>query len=405
MFQTLIDSSSAGRRQMENPSDRMRLLKDLNAALINFHLYSAEHPLTRRYIETAFMDLSDLLRAQKEITLILVDDELVIDQRRLKSDGPHVAQLVRLFKENAVERITFLAGLAPGEFNTFIENLMCPDRHTLPSSQHIRLGKIELKIKQEALFNPEQLSSQQAQSLETIQSIRDVKYEEIKALYHGIQRRQNVDVRGVDDLIKAFMQGFEKALSPIRLLAALKSADEYTFTHVVNVCLLTMSQAESLGFAGQQLYQIGIASALHDVGKLFIPPDIINKPGRLTPGERKVIETHTVTGARYILGLHQIPKLAVLCALEHHMKYNGGGYPVVGAGWQPNVVSQMIAISDVFDAMRSRRSYSEPKPLELIVKVLREESGTTFNPYLVTNFLKLIQAEGPDAGFAGDRHD
>jgi HD-GYP domain-containing protein (c-di-GMP phosphodiesterase class II) len=153
-----------------------------------------------------------------------------------------------------------------------------------------------------------------------------------------------------------------------------------------------MSQAEALGFPGHHLYQIGIAAALHDVGKLFIAPDIINKPGKLTPTERKVIETHTVKGANYILGLNQIPKLAVLCALEHHMKYSGGGYPVMGNNWQPNVASQMIAIADVFDAMRSRRSYSEPKPMETIVKVLQEESGTTFNPQLVGNFLKLIQA-------------
>jgi HD-GYP domain-containing protein (c-di-GMP phosphodiesterase class II) len=369
-----------------------RLLKHLNAALINFHLYSSDHPLTRRYMEIAFIDFSDLLRARELITLILIDDELVIDQRRLKSDGPHVAQLVRLFKDKGVEHVTFLCGLRADEFEAFIENLMCARTLILPNSEHIRLGKIDLKIKQEALFGPENLSPEQAESLENIKSIRDLKYDEIKALYHGISHRQTVDVRGVDAMIKAFMQGFEKALSPISLLAALKSSDEYTFTHVVNVCILTMSQAEALGFPGHHLYQIGIAAALHDVGKLFIAPDIINKPGKLTPAERKVIETHTVKGANYILGLNQIPKLAVLCALEHHMKFSGGGYPVMGNNWQPNVASQMIAIADVFDAMRSRRPYSEPKPMETIVKVLQEESGTTFNPQLVGNFLKLIQA-------------
>jgi HD-GYP domain-containing protein (c-di-GMP phosphodiesterase class II) len=391
-----INPGSISRPPSDNLSGLMRLLKHLNAALINFHLYSSDHPLTRRYIETAYLDVSDLLRAQREITLILIDDELVIDQRRLKSDGPHVAQLVRFFKENGIERMTFLCGLGQDEFRTFVDNLMCSNNQTLTSSEHVRLGKIELKIRHEAIFSPQNFSSEQSESLESIKSIRDLKYEEIKALYHGIQRRQAADVRGVDDMIKAFMVGFEKALNPMSLLAALKSSDEYTFTHVVNVCILTMGQAEALGFAGQHLYQIGIASALHDVGKLFVPPEIINKPGRLTPDERKIIETHTLTGARYILGLNQIPKLAVLCALEHHMKFDGGGYPIIGGGWQPNVVSQMIAIADVFDAMRSRRSYSEPKPLELIVKVLQEESGTTFNPWLVANFLKLIQAQKPN---------
>jgi response regulator RpfG family c-di-GMP phosphodiesterase len=77
--------------------------------------------------------------------------------------------------------------------------------------------------------------------------------------------------------------------------------------------------------------------------------------------------------------------------MEHHLKYNGTGYPSIKGGWRPNIVSQMISISDVFDAMRSRRSYQEPMPLEKILEVLRKGSGTSFNPQLVEHFLKLIK--------------
>jgi len=171
----------------------------------------------------------------------------------------------------------------------------------------------------------------------------------------------------------------------------LKSIDEYTFTHVINVCILTMSQAESLGFSGEHLYQIGVASVMHDAGKLFIPEEILNKPGKLSEKERAIIETHTTKGARYIIGLENIPRIAVLGALEHHIKYDGTGYPSIRRKWNPNLVSQMIAIADVFDALRSRRSYSEPKSTEQIIKILIEEKGSAFNPFLVDHFIKLIQ--------------
>ena len=170
----------------------------------------------------------------------------------------------------------------------------------------------------------------------------------------------------------------------------LKSADEYTFTHVVNVCILTMSQAEALGFRGKKLYEIGMASALHDAGKLLVPEEILTKPGALTPEERSIMESHTVRGARYILGLEGVPKLSVLAALEHHLRFDGSGYPNISDNWRPNLVSQMLIISDVFDAMRSRRCYKEPAPLEKIIEILESEQGTTFNPFLVKNFLKLI---------------
>jgi HD-GYP domain-containing protein (c-di-GMP phosphodiesterase class II) len=130
---------------------------------------------------------------------------------------------------------------------------------------------------------------------------------------------------------------------------------------------------------------------MHDAGKLFIPEEILNKPGKLSNEERAVIETHTTKGARYILGLENIPRIAVLGALEHHIKYDGTGYPSIKGKWNPNIVSQMIAIADVFDAMRSRRSYSEPKSNERIIQILTEEKGTTFNPFLVDSFIKLIK--------------
>jgi HD-GYP domain-containing protein (c-di-GMP phosphodiesterase class II) len=241
--------------------------------------------------------------------------------------------------------------------------------------------------------DPSGLYPQLADKNEKIQPIREVhdeKLNEIKELYHTAQRYKRIDIRGVDDIIKAFVQGFTHGINPLGLMASLKSSDEYTFTHVVNVCILTMAQSEALGFEGNYLYKIGVASLLHDVGKLFIPEEIINKPGKLTDEERSVIETHTIKGARYLLRIVNIPKLAVLGAIEHHIKFDGTGYPSFGSGWKTNIVSQMIAISDVFDALRSRRVYSEPKPEDLIFKILKEEKGKTFNPFLVNNFFKII---------------
>jgi putative nucleotidyltransferase with HDIG domain len=177
----------------------------------------------------------------------------------------------------------------------------------------------------------------------------------------------------------------------LSLLASLKSANEYTFTHVTNVCILTMSLAENLGFKGEQLHKIGVASLLHDIGKIFIPDEILSKPGMLTPEERRTIETHTEKGARYLMGIEGIPKLAVLTALEHHQKFDGNGYPSIRGGWTPNIVSQLISVADVFDAMRSRRSYQEPKTLEFIESILIKGKSTSFNPIVVDLFLNLIK--------------
>ncbi len=102
------------------------------------------------------------------------------------------------------------------------------------------------------------------------------------------------------------------------------------------------------------------------------------------------METHSAKGANFILSQKSIPRLAVLSALEHHIRYDGSGYPNISNGYRTNIVSQMITISDVFDAMRSRRPYKEPASIEKILRILNDEKGGTFNPMLVDNFMQLL---------------
>jgi len=377
---------------LKNPEQIEKVISNINAAVTNMRLYSAKHPKINLYLEDAYGELYRLFLDKPLTTIMLIDDQMVVDNVPLKNRGSRGDQFGRILKENAIEHITFKSGISKQDFYLLVKQLANPEGETIKSSEYLKLGKVELRVDEKTVKQEDiTLSDDEKEHLLALSSVRDDKLGEIRMMYSQISKRKAIDIQAVDEFIKAFIRGFSYGINPIHMLAKLKSVDEYTFTHVVNVCILTMSQAESLGFKGEQLYEIGIASVLHDSGKLFIPDEILNKPGRLTDNERSIIETHTVKGAQYILGLKNISKLAVLGALEHHIKYDGTGYPNISKKWRPNIVSQMIAIADVFDAMRSRRVYKEPKPESLIVKILTEEKGTSFNPVLVDNFLKLIK--------------
>ena len=194
----------------------------------------------------------------------------------------------------------------------------------------------------------------------------------------------------VDQIVSDFMVMILES-NPLKLLAEIKSNDEYTFTHSSNVGILAMSLAESLGFNGHYLNKIGIAALLHDVGKATTPDDILSKEGPLTKEERIVMEEHAIKGAMYLMKLKGVNNLAILAAMEHHIKYDGSGYPRIKGGWEANIVSQIITVADVYDALRSMRPYRKPMPHDQIIRILTDESGTTFNPYIVERFLKLIQ--------------
>jgi HD-GYP domain-containing protein (c-di-GMP phosphodiesterase class II) len=387
-----------------------RVISQLTAAVTNTGLYSPAHPQVAQYVEKAHTVLAEMLQYKPEVTVILFGNDLIAENRQLNATGPasYIGNFARILKKKAVERLTFVAGLPKSELQALIQDLASPDALSVRSSPFIKLGKVELRVKtrdeqpaapgaDSAIFasGVTALVDAPQEAVKELLELTAAELDELKELYLSIKRHKKINVHGVDDIVKGFIKGFRQEINPLSLLASLKSTHEYTFTHVTNVCILTMSQAETLGFTGEHLHQIGVASLLHDVGKIFIPEEVLNKASKLSDEERRIIETHSVKGARYLMGIEGIPKLAVLAALEHHLKFDGSGYPSIKGGWTPNIASQMIAVADVFDAMRSKRSYQGAIPIERIVEVLRKGSGTSFNPQLVDHFLRLIRYQSP----------
>ncbi len=379
-----------------------RIISLLTAAVTNTGLYSSAHPQVAQYIDKAYTALSNLLSQKQTITLLLIGTELVADNRPLVSTGAasYVSNFSRILKKKSVERVTFSEGLTKSELQSLIQDLAAAESTSVRSTRFIMLGKVGIRVKTDGELSgagmPDLSSALSApgvsaEIMEELLSLTATELDSLKEVYLSAKKHKKIDVRGVDDMVKGFIRGFRHEINPLSLLATLKSVHEYTFTHVTNVCILAMTQAETLGFAGEQLHQIGVASLLHDVGKVFIPDEILNKPGKLTQAERRIIETHTTKGARYLMGIEGIPKLAVLSALEHHLKYDGSGYPSIKGGWRPNITSQMISVADVFDAMRSKRSYQGAIPLQQIADVLSKGRGISFNPHLVDHFFRLIR--------------
>jgi HD-GYP domain-containing protein (c-di-GMP phosphodiesterase class II) len=370
----------------------LRVVSQLTAAVSNTRLYSLDHPYVEQYADAAYTELRDLLRWTRPFTFFLVGDSLVIKDRPLVGGGQFVEKFVSMLQDKGVERVTFDDGLTKSELLDFITGLAAKGDVSVRSSLRIRLGKVELRLTEERKRKAEgdHAGEEGAETCQEPVVHGELELDRIRELYHTVERRKKMDVRGVDAIVRRFITGFLWNINPIRLLASVKSAHEYTFTHAVNVGILTLIQARNLGYTGRRLHEIGIASMLHDVGKIFVPEDILSKPGRLTPEERVVIETHTVKGGRYLMTLPNIPKIAVIAALEHHRKYDGTGYPHLTQNWRPNIVGQLIAIADVFDALRSTRSYSPAKPLGEIMQIFSKERGVAFHPMLVDSFVRLI---------------
>ncbi|MCH5193807.1 MAG: HD-GYP domain-containing protein [Oscillospiraceae bacterium] len=138
-----------------------------------------------------------------------------------------------------------------------------------------------------------------------------------------------------------------------------------------------------------------VAAPLHDIGKIHIPDAVLNKPGRLTDEEFAVMKTHTTAGKELLdhakdeLGEYSYLTMATEMAAYHHEWWNGKGYPYGISGEEIPLCARIMAVADVFDALRSKRCYKEPMPLEKAYSIIREESGTHFDPEVVDAFFAV----------------
>ena len=387
---------------MKKPNELLQMMAYLNGAVSNSRLYATGHPQVALNLERAHAALETLLSARKELTFILVDSDVIVGNRALTPKTPQLEQFVQVFKQRGIERITFSCDVTIGELTRLAAELAGQDQEVVRSSKGIRLGKVLVREPSKSTSSGQMSEAEIEQRLNAFGAFRGQSLDDLKTLYRQIKAVKQVSPHGLGEMVQGFLQGMMRNVNPLQMLASLKHSDEYTFTHAINVCLLTMAQAEALGIKGKMLYEIGIAASMHDAGKMFVPDEILNKPDKLTDEEWVHMRGHAMHGAHYILKLEGIPRLAFLAALEHHIRFDGSGYPDMGRDWRPNIISQMITIADFFDAMRSRRAYKEPKPDHVIIKIMKAESGTTFNPRLVDNFLHLIGAGPAGAGIKNE---
>ncbi|MBI5430970.1 MAG: HD-GYP domain-containing protein [Nitrosomonadales bacterium] len=173
-------------------------------------------------------------------------------------------------------------------------------------------------------------------------------------------------------------------------LVRLKDKDDYTYMHSVAVCALMVSLARQLGLEGEQVREAGMAGLLHDIGKMKIPLEILNKPGKLTDAEFDLVKTHSMEGYRILQGGNNISDIAKDVCLHHHEKVDGSGYPDRLKNEQIDLYAKMGAVCDVYDAITSNRPYRNGWEPSESIRRMAEWSAGHYDPVVFKAFVKSI---------------
>jgi len=362
-------------------------LMEMQGALVARSLYPMGHPRIASCEQRAGSMLREVLKRLPEITLFSLDDRVIFNGEILPSSSSLTDTLFPMLQQRGVDQLTFRQGLEDRDLGEFLNALASADPVASPlrSTPHIGLGFLKHGAQTD---NP--LGRPKAATLSYAEDAADV----LSDVWQGVGEGEQLNTGVLGEIVSCISKVIDDSPGVMLPLAPLKQHDEYTFVHTVNVAILSVALGEAMGFDAHTCHELSIAALLHDVGKQAIPREILDKQGRFTEEEFRVMQLHTTEGARLLLNTPGVPELAPIVAYEHHVRMDGTGYPRMPRGWKLNLASRIVQMADVFDALRTTRPYRTGLPVPRVVEVMRHDVGTFFDEDLLRIFFEQVIARG-----------
>ena len=381
------------------------LLSRFNGALRGVRLYGSNSPVLQQLLR----DLHETLVAlgDEEVALIGMGDYFYLNGVRLKALPSQLAMfriVMSEFEGRALGGLRFRPGVTLKEIESFLQLLLAArgsvQGERLPE-EAIRRGLVNIV--------PVRARDLRAQ----IETEDEVLTHDAAGNRRRAQRTFWRAVHGTRNLVLAASQSGRPALRQARRLVqpvvdsvmkedysivgltALKDHDEYTYAHCVNVSVLSIGMGQCLGLSRSALANLGVAGLLHDIGKIAIPADVLQKPGKLSPVEWQQMRRHPLEGLKMVIrmpGLTNLSVDAMHVCFQHHMTMDRCGYPQLLTHRDPSTLSRIVAAADFFDAITAHRAYRRRplSPFEALSMLLGSEREH-FDPAVLW---ALIQSVG-----------
>jgi len=376
----------------------VEFLQALAKALAVVALYPPNHSTRRSALENAYQRLLDLFAVEKRPIFSFLGDEVVLGKQPLRElrDWEWSDRLAGI----GMQRLEFDSSIPISleELDGLLDDIV--GRLTLrpTSSSMARQERVTgIRFGAVGVGDETALKEEEEEEIVTAATPFSLK-EEAEAvvwLHEVLQGGGELPLMEAEAVVRSLtvaMHGDRQMMLP---LLQLRQFDEYTTTHSLNVSVLSMGLAEWLGLGGRDVRAVGVAGLLHDLGKVTIPKEILNKPGDFTPQEREIMNSHSAAGARMILTSDKQLDLAATVAYEHHIMIDGGGYPSMRYARDCHFASKLVHVCDVYDALRTNRPYRGSWPAKKVLAYIGERTGTEFDEEMAPAFIAMMDQWEP----------
>ncbi|TRZ97014.1 MAG: HD-GYP domain-containing protein [Deltaproteobacteria bacterium] len=355
------------------------VVRSLGASLKNLGLYPATHPLVRTPVEKCHTELAPFFADRTELALTVSDGTLVLE-------GVPIFQLtssLELFMARlgaiGLPAVIFEHGVSVEDIELFVRFLHETREQGLPipeiKSRLARWGVTHIRV----TATDEEESDDFTLAREIYGNALNLVVRALKDVRHG----KIPDGVESDRVVREMSGMVSRNRDAMLALTLIKNFDEYTYNHSVNVSVLSLAMAETLGLSESERIGVGVAGLLHDVGKTQLALDLIRKPGTLTVDEFEEIKKHPEEGFAILGKMTCIQDSTRAVVREHHMRFDRTGYPRPDPEHRINSHSYVVAVADCYDALTTMRSYQKAQTPRQALEIMRKLAGKSLDPDLV----------------------
>lgn len=390
------DDTAAGIRtfsgkQIQRARDLLARLYALRRAR---RLYPLEHPAVAESARELFEVIAVYHGEGTDVPLTFFEDEVMLGEQVLPEDSILFDQLVRDMMAIGAGSITFSRGLTLPEVERFASVLgarydevakLAGGIMTLvesASTPNILVSAVNV-VRDDVTVQDED-ANQAAKAAYT--SALDL----LRELERLIRQNQTLNSGHIKGAVRSLVDNILRNRYAMLELSGLKSFDEYTFYHCINVAILSLALGSTLTRDYRFLSSLGVGALLHDIGKMSVDINILNKTTPLTSQEWAEIREHPVRGAEVTTLTNGIDRASIVCVLEHHMRYDLAGYPSRSPERTQHIASRIVAVADAYDAMTSQRPYSAPRMQDEAMAIVVQNAGSALDPTLVRLFVDIL---------------
>ncbi len=354
--------------------DITKLISCFVSGMSDYRLYPDNHQSVTNHAAEA-IEIIKTLNIEHFFTITVNNDNsMLINGVRVSLSTPDLKKFYIRLRHKGIVTIIISKGLRVDELERFFGDLASSGNFFHPYG-HIAVKKGDKPPLSEITYSEQPLKDDIFQ---------------VKQIYRDISIYGSINMTSVDAVIGNIIANVRQGRNILDSLIPLNGDAEDLYIHSFNVSTLSIAQCEYLGFGNALLYDIGFSALLHDVGKMLFPRELLDRQYALMETDWRLMKKHPEYGAALLSSLKKVPEIAIVVAYEHHMKYDGTGYPEIRrTGRKQHVFSQIVSISDFYCTLSAELPHRKHLNKSSIIGILLEKAGTEFNPLFISNFIRL----------------